>query len=68
MSAVGTKANLGESPLEIDGDGIELVQLGGIEPPASCSTNRRSNHLSYNCARGVLDGQKIRRLVTAECE
>ena len=27
----------------------ELVQLGGLEPPTSCSTDRRSNQLSYNC-------------------
>src|SRR5438445_6631342 len=26
-----------------------LVQLGGLEPPTSCSTDRRSNQLSYNC-------------------
>src|SRR5437660_9385272 len=28
-----------------------LVQLGGLEPPTSCSTDRRSNQLSYNCSR-----------------
>jgi hypothetical protein len=28
-----------------------LVQLGGLEPPTSCSTDRRSNQLSYNCIR-----------------
>ena len=28
---------------------IILVQLGGLEPPTSCSTDRRSNQLSYNC-------------------
>jgi hypothetical protein len=28
---------------------IYLVQLGGLEPPTSCSTDRRSNQLSYNC-------------------
>ena len=27
-----------------------MVQLGGLEPPTSGSTNRRSNQLSYNCA------------------
>src|SRR4051812_46132678 len=27
----------------------EVVQLGGLEPPTSCSTDRRSNQLSYNC-------------------
>ena len=26
-----------------------MVQLDGLEPPTSCSTNRRSNQLSYNC-------------------
>ena len=26
-----------------------LVQLGGLEPPTSCSTDRRSNQLSYSC-------------------
>lgn len=30
-----------------------MVQLGGLEPPTSCSTDRRSNQLSYNC---ILDG------------
>ena len=28
-----------------------MVQLGGLEPPTSCSTDRRSNQLSYNCIR-----------------
>jgi hypothetical protein len=28
---------------------LALVQLGGLEPPTSCSTDRRSNQLSYNC-------------------
>jgi hypothetical protein len=27
---------------------ILMVQLGGLEPPTSCS-DRRSNQLSYNC-------------------
>ena len=26
-----------------------MVQLAGLEPATSCSTNRRSNQLSYNC-------------------
>src|SRR6476619_4114482 len=29
-----------------------MVQLGGLEPPTSCSTDRRSNQLSYNCILG----------------
>jgi hypothetical protein len=32
----------------------DVVQLGGLEPPTSCSTDRRSNQLSYNC---ILDRQ-----------
>ena len=32
---------------------ILLVQLGGLEPPTSCSTDRRSNQLSYNCILGA---------------
>ncbi len=31
--------------------GVAMVQLGGLEPPTSCSTDRRSNQLSYNCIR-----------------
>jgi hypothetical protein len=34
---------------------IVVVQLGGLEPPTSCSTDRRSNQLSYNC---ILVGPK----------
>ena len=31
-------------------EGLEkVVQLGGLEPPTSGSTIRRSNQLSYNC-------------------
>src|SRR5438445_7337459 len=42
-----------------------LVQLGGLEPPTSCSTDRRSNQLSYNCIlerprkRGPRTGRKL---------
>src|ERR1700738_754869 len=31
-----------------------MVQLGGLEPPTSGSTIRRSNQLSYSCARLAL--------------
>ena len=31
------------------GDRRRVVQLGGLEPPASGSTDRRSNQLSYSC-------------------
>jgi hypothetical protein len=27
----------------------QMVQLGGLEPPTSGSTDRRSNQLSYSC-------------------
>src|SRR5438445_3824658 len=42
-----------------------LVQLGGLEPPTSCSTDRRSNQLSYNCIlerprKGVSNGPETR--------
>ncbi len=42
-----------------------VVQLGGLEPPTSCSTDRRSNQLSYNCIlrrprkRGGRTGRKL---------
>jgi hypothetical protein len=41
-----------------------VVQLGGLEPPTSCSTDRRSNQLSYNCirmaaAKGGRTGRKL---------
>src|ERR1700744_6709637 len=44
---------------------VGLVQLGGLEPPTSCSTDRRSNQLSYNCIlrprswRGDRTGRKL---------
>src|SRR5215475_11668902 len=48
------------------GNFIVVVQLGGLEPPTSCSTDRRSNQLSYNCIlrllpsdRGRLTGRKL---------
>jgi hypothetical protein len=37
---------------------VELVQLGGLEPPTSCSTDRRSNQLSYNCILGARGPKK----------
>src|SRR5947209_9008863 len=48
------------------GNSIVLVQLGGLEPPTSCSTDRRSNQLSYNCIphagpqRGGANGPETR--------
>src|SRR3954464_13860647 len=44
--------------LVIEDPSKSLVQLGGLEPPTSCSTDRRSNQLSYNCilARGPSKG------------
>src|SRR6202011_2995791 len=38
-----------------------LVQLGGLEPPTSCSTDRRSNQLSYNCIRARPPRKRGRR-------
>jgi hypothetical protein len=29
--------------------------LGGFEPPTSCSTDRRSNQLSYNCTKNAAE-------------
>jgi hypothetical protein len=40
---------------------ILLVQLGGLEPPTSCSTDRRSNQLSYNCIAHSAGPQKKSR-------
>ena len=45
------------SPKGIEG----LVQLGGLEPPTSCSTDRRSNQLSYNCIRRAASGRRTER-------
>ena len=36
---------------------ISLVQLGGLEPPTSGSTIRRSNQLSYSCTKACVFGQ-----------
>src|SRR5580693_8217492 len=35
-----------------------MVQLGGLEPPTSGSTIRRSNQLSYNCMRPFRAGRE----------
>ena len=49
----------------IETEKVGLVQLGGLEPPTSCSTDRRSNQLSYNCIRkagpekGCRTGRKL---------
>jgi hypothetical protein len=40
---------------------VLLVQLGGLEPPTSGSTIRRSNQLSYSCT-GAAGGEKGRNL------
>src|ERR1700721_4565177 len=46
---------------------ILLVQLRGLEPPTSCSTDRRSNQLSYNCILGrpQKKGARTRRKLCA---
>jgi hypothetical protein len=38
-----------------------MVQLGGVEPPTSGSTDRRSNQLSYSCTSGRKLGANRRR-------
>jgi hypothetical protein len=43
----------GATLVETDGMAQELVQLGGLEPPTSGSTDRRSNQLSYSCTPRV---------------
>src|SRR5438105_14088496 len=42
-----------------------MVQLGGLEPPTSCSTDRRSNQLSYNCIAGPKNGCRTGRKLGA---
>src|SRR4029079_57430 len=46
---------------------VVVVQLGGLEPPTSCSTDRRSNQLSYNCilARSPKRGSRMGRKLGA---
>src|SRR5947209_12190980 len=36
-----------------------MVQLGGLEPPTSGSTDRRSNQLSYSCTGSRASGRKL---------
>src|SRR5258706_13194982 len=36
----------------------EMVQVGGLEPPTSGSTDRRSNQLSYTCTGSPRPPQK----------
>src|SRR5262249_61117663 len=49
------RASLPHAPLEDGGNvaakshAAHLVQLGGLEPPTSWSTAKRSNQLSYSC-------------------
>src|SRR5215467_15227029 len=51
------RASLPPARLEDRGDvaagdhTTHLVQLGGLEPPTSWSTAKRSNQLSYSCTR-----------------
>ena len=48
------KRDLGEDThSELIAISSEMVQLGGLEPPTSGSTIRRSNQLSYNCTHGL---------------
>lgn len=46
LSVIEPRNSSGQYPIEY---WKSLVQLGGLEPPTSCSTDRRSNQLSYNC-------------------
>ena len=39
---------------DADRSGREVVQLGGVEPPTSGSTDRRSNQLSYSCTNSAI--------------
>ena len=47
--ADGVKRSSQRTPKSRKYSSRTLVQLGGLEPPTSCSTDRRSNQLSYNC-------------------
>jgi hypothetical protein len=46
----------------------KMVRLGGLEPPTSGSTIRRSNQLSYNRIRvGARKGRYVWRLIPGGC-
>jgi hypothetical protein len=49
FSSARVEALLEDSLSRVRIEECRLVQLGGLEPPTSCSTDRRSNQLSYNC-------------------
>ncbi len=52
IEAAGTvRAGHAAASGEVRSERNSVVQLGGLEPPTSCSTDRRSNQLSYNCIR-----------------
>jgi hypothetical protein len=52
MTRLGAKKEQRAKNFGRQAESLEVVQLGGLEPPTSCSTDRRSNQLSYNCILG----------------